>query len=259
MRPKGFRRPRLPLCARRDRPPTLRPFASAPTPTLGSSVRRIKPSVSGRVHLAFYGLICLADAVTTSRKTTFSIFVRETSALRSLGPPPSIVVTAAEDVAERRASCAFAPREFLPLCFLFLAFPPFSPFCCISRCVSAASLPGSTANCRGTGSSLPPAKSPVSAGENVRPGADGGGAENASLVENDHAFPVRATRAFTGGAEKCLPCGRYFREKFARLSRLRAKIRSGVPGICDCVFARSARGTLSRQVMSVKRIKSIPK
>ena len=80
--PKGFCRPRLPLCARRARPvSTLRAAASPPT-KLRSSVHRIKLPCR-RVHLAFYGLICLAATVTTSHKTS-SIFVREISTVCSV-------------------------------------------------------------------------------------------------------------------------------------------------------------------------------
>lgn len=68
--PKGFRCPRLPLCARRG-PPPFRPFTLPRLrPRWRSSIHRIKLPCR-RVHLAFYGLICLAATVTTSRKNDF--------------------------------------------------------------------------------------------------------------------------------------------------------------------------------------------
>lgn len=96
-----------------DAPAPFRPFAppcSRPLPR--ASVHRIKPPCR-RVHLAFYGLICLAAAVTTSRKTTSSIFVRGISAVRSAilsRHQPSDLV--------RSALASFATS----LAFFFLSF-----------------------------------------------------------------------------------------------------------------------------------------
>lgn len=93
-----------------DAPAPFRPFASPrPRPRLRSSMHQIKPPCR-RVYLAFYRLICLATTVTTSRKTTSSIFVRETSAVHS-----TIL-----NRHQRRTSCA---QSLLPLPFLSFFCP----------------------------------------------------------------------------------------------------------------------------------------
>lgn len=133
--PKGFRRPRLSLCARRGRPRFDPSRHRAPAHMAGLLCASNRASVSEGPAFAFYGLICLAAAVTTSRKTTFSIFVRETSALRPLVGPslsPSPLPTP-ENVAE----CCRVSR--LPCLFLLffsrftnpyaLSPPPPLPLC----------------------------------------------------------------------------------------------------------------------------------
>lgn len=146
-----------------------------------------RASVSEGPALAFYGLICLAAAVTTSRKTTFSIFVRETSAVRSLAGLPSLSPPTLEDIAERRRASRLLAFLFL-FFFFFCSFRVLLPVLCLG-CIPVGldGILSSAGKFTGTKSPLPSLAVTLDRG-------------NACLVENDRATRALAPRVQPGSA-----------------------------------------------------------